>query len=783
MKRRVVVLLLTVFLILTCSVTSLAKRNVALEESYATRLKELGLFYGVAENDFDLERAPTRIEALVMLIRVLGSENTALSGTWKHPFTDVPAWADKYVGYAYENGLANGVSLTEFGTTNATSAQYLTFMLRALGYSDTNGKDFTWDKPYELARYAMILPSTVDIDNFWRADVAHISYVALSARLKESTVTLAEKLIEAGTFTKEKFDSVTSVKLADTPQPLTTVEISEQCADAVFYIEMYSFNGNLRGSGSGFFISEDGYAITNHHVVAGGRYFTATSPDGTVYDKITVVDTYEEQDLALIKIDNSEKVEYLEFGDSASLKQGQKVYAIGSPLGLENTMSEGIISNLRRMDGEKHYMQISVPIDSGSSGGALVDEYGYVVGVTTAGITGSGSDLNFIIPIQYAEKLDKNANENTVWYKATYTDLTSVYNFGAFTGITSLLDMRETNFGYVITYDGSYITDIKDKNGNIVYTKEDNYNFCLEQYGKALIANGFTHTKKDGADYYESDSERVIISVNENKKIALTLEIKPQYYSEAPGLVDVAWYLDAEFIDKASDGDTVIYSYKWKSNWTVDIINEYFLHYINDVCRPDYTLIHSEYDKNSNVLSHLYGSNVLVTLKANITSLSVEIKPYNLVTLEKHFGMLSSYIIKNSTSSVNKKHSIISKNSEDKYMVSYDEKDGLISFAGNVKLPDTEIQAYIRINKHGKGAIEVTLTKDGKQTVYNGSIFANSFGKNIIPNQTYYNGKSLNSDLQTIVSACVTILKRCEENVLANTSLTLEKVGFENIHN
>lgn len=65
----------------------------------AAALKQLGLFKGVSETDFDLDRAPSRTEALIMLIRMLGKESEALSGSWRHPFTDVDSWADKYIGY------------------------------------------------------------------------------------------------------------------------------------------------------------------------------------------------------------------------------------------------------------------------------------------------------------------------------------------------------------------------------------------------------------------------------------------------------------------------------------------------------------------------------------------------------------------------------------------------------------------------------------------------------------------------------------------------------------
>ena len=74
-------------------------RDTSFEEKLAADLKQLGLFKGVSDTNFDLNREPTRVEALVMLIRVLGKENTALNSNSNHPFLDVPDWADKYVSY------------------------------------------------------------------------------------------------------------------------------------------------------------------------------------------------------------------------------------------------------------------------------------------------------------------------------------------------------------------------------------------------------------------------------------------------------------------------------------------------------------------------------------------------------------------------------------------------------------------------------------------------------------------------------------------------------------
>ncbi len=173
-------------------------------ETKATALKQLGLFQGVSDTDFALDRAPTRTEALIMLIRAMGKESEALGGTWSHPFTDVASWADKYVGYGYEKGLTKGVSATEFGTGNTGSDMYLTFMLRALGYDDSKG-DFTWDAPDTLAKAIGILPDSVDTSNFLRADVAVVSWAALEADLKTGMQRLAKKLIAENVFTSDAY--------------------------------------------------------------------------------------------------------------------------------------------------------------------------------------------------------------------------------------------------------------------------------------------------------------------------------------------------------------------------------------------------------------------------------------------------------------------------------------------------------------------------------------------------------------------------------------------------
>ena len=195
MKKLIsLILALTMLFSLTPSAFA-AGRNFSREEKIASELKFLGLFKGVSETNFALGRAPTRVESLVMLIRLLGKETEALNFSGKHPFTDVPSWAEKYVAYGFEKKLTNGISKTKFGSGNPASAEmYLTFVLRALGYTDGAGADFEWDKPYALANSSGLLIGMPDCDNFHRADVVLISYAALGAKLKGKDKTLIEEL-------------------------------------------------------------------------------------------------------------------------------------------------------------------------------------------------------------------------------------------------------------------------------------------------------------------------------------------------------------------------------------------------------------------------------------------------------------------------------------------------------------------------------------------------------------------------------------------------------------
>lgn len=194
--KRVLSLMLSLALVLTFASPAYAASDEAV--SAANALYEMGLFGGTgtdANGDpvFDLDRAPTRHEAVTMLVRLLGKTDEAESGTWELPFTDVAAWAKPYVGYAYANGLAGGTSETAFsGDEIVTASQYLTLVLRALGYE--SGVDFQWDRAWELSDRTGLTDGRyhAGTSDFTRGDVAIISYRYLSIPHKGQGTALPE---------------------------------------------------------------------------------------------------------------------------------------------------------------------------------------------------------------------------------------------------------------------------------------------------------------------------------------------------------------------------------------------------------------------------------------------------------------------------------------------------------------------------------------------------------------------------------------------------------------
>lgn len=220
MKKRLITLFLAIVMVCSTIPSAFAASNEATQA--AESLYELGLFRGTGTNSdgtpiFDLDKAPTRNQAIIMLVRLLGKEVEALESYWDIPFTDVSDSVRPYIGYAYANGLTNGTSATTYSGTKLISAnQYITFILRALGYG--SNEDFTVSNPYPLAQEIGLTNLTANPSVFSRGTVAVLSRQALDCYLKDSSITLFEKLGLSAAGNSSPLPEVTPPVVEDTAQ-------------------------------------------------------------------------------------------------------------------------------------------------------------------------------------------------------------------------------------------------------------------------------------------------------------------------------------------------------------------------------------------------------------------------------------------------------------------------------------------------------------------------------------------------------------------------------------
>ncbi len=193
---------------------------------------------------------------------------------------------------------------------------------------------------------------------------------------------------------------VSTVKPASAAKPVSTVKPSaaaksasteeksfEQLAllaSSVVLIGIHDKKGDMLGTGSGIMIGTGGYILTNSHVASGGSFYSIRiEEDETVYSTDELIKYNSVLDLAVLRIEKRLRPLPI-YSGKKKLVRGQKVVAIGSPLGLFNSVSDGIISGFRKIDGVD-MIQFTAPTSHGSSGGALLNMYGEVIGISTAG--------------------------------------------------------------------------------------------------------------------------------------------------------------------------------------------------------------------------------------------------------------------------------------------------------------------------------------------------------------------------------------------------------------
>ena len=220
--------------------------------------------------------------------------------------------------------------------------------------------------------------------------------------------------------------------LGDTPPQNTPVETSlimdkpdvSELAKSVLYLEIYDDKDELSGSASGFLVGDEKTLVTNYHVIEDAYYLVAQTPNGAENVRISSILAYDETaDLAIVRCDGSISVPLLSLGNSETVKQGDTVYAIGYPLGISNTVSDGVVGSAYTDSDGIRKIQITAPISPGSSGGAILDENGLVIAVAQ-GSYSKGQNLNVGIAVSELERLlDETENASPLAMDAFYLEM------------------------------------------------------------------------------------------------------------------------------------------------------------------------------------------------------------------------------------------------------------------------------------------------------------------------------------------------------------------------
>ncbi len=189
------------------------------------------------------------------------------------------------------------------------------------------------------------------------------------------------------------------------PHTLSPAEIAAAATPAIVSIR------TPLGLGTGFVVRDTGWIVTNLHVIAGAERALVTFPNKKSFPVLEVLNSSAAHDLALLRVD-AKGLPVLKLADSEKVRPGDAIVAIGHPLGLEDTVSNGLVSAVRQI-GDLTALQISAPIAPGSSGGPLLDEHGEVVGVATAILHG-GQNLNLGVPAKYVQALLLNPTPVTL---------------------------------------------------------------------------------------------------------------------------------------------------------------------------------------------------------------------------------------------------------------------------------------------------------------------------------------------------------------------------------
>ncbi len=408
MKKRVLAFLCALLLLTGAVPFAAAQEGETLRAADA--LHTLGLINGTGTSGYALESPATRAQAAVLLVRLAGAQQDAAADNWFSGYRDVPAWASRAVHYAVHQGWIDSpasAGLDFHPDTAITADEWFTFLLRMLGYDDAAG-DFSPDSAALFAQHIGLTPQA-STGSLSRGQLFVLLESALSFSYKDGSATVISRLIDRGIVSRAAANA-----LGFLSPVLTARQVAERYTAAAFHLDVYTRQIELdidmpMVNASGFFISADGLAVTNYHTIEDSVHAVATLSTGEVYPVQRVLYYDPDADIAVIQISKTSRsghvtsaFAHLDIAPSGTrdVRPGDAVYTLSDPLGMGLAVSSGIISATNR-DVERYSvpcLMSTADISQGSSGGALLNALGQVIGVTSGAYT-YGNSMYLAVPI------------------------------------------------------------------------------------------------------------------------------------------------------------------------------------------------------------------------------------------------------------------------------------------------------------------------------------------------------------------------------------------------
>lgn len=408
MKKRVLAFLCALLLLTGAVPFAAAQEGETLRAADA--LHTLGLINGTGASGYALESPATRAQAAVLLVRLAGAQQNAAADNWFSGYRDVPAWASRAVHYAVHQGWIDSpasAGLDFHPDTAITADEWFTFLLRMLGYDDAAG-DFSPDSAALFAQHIGLTPQA-STGSLSRGQLFVLLESALSFSYKDGSATVISRLIDRGIVSRAAANA-----LGFLSPVLTARQVAERYTAAAFHLDVYTRQIELdidmpMVNASGFFISADGLAVTNYHTIEDSVHAVATLSTGEVYPVQRVLYYDPDADIAVIQISKTSRsghvtsaFAHLDIAPSGTrdVRPGDPVYTLSDPLGMGLAVSSGIISATNR-DVERYSvpcLMSTADISQGSSGGALLNALGQVIGVTSGAYT-YGNSMYLAVPI------------------------------------------------------------------------------------------------------------------------------------------------------------------------------------------------------------------------------------------------------------------------------------------------------------------------------------------------------------------------------------------------